>query len=156
MFELIKDTNASGLIDPNLVVDMIEKRAWLPLGALAVALMVRLLKTDIRIFPDIPPRLRIWAAFFFGQVAGALEAVIAGKTYREAVLWGLVQSTIAILGQNALIESLRGGKEISIPGLTKPGVAPSPGKPPSIAPPATPMAKPVIEVAEATESDQNK
>ena len=128
--------DAQSLIDPQLVVDMIQKRAWLPLGALAVGTGVRLLKTDIKFFPDIPPRWRVWAAFGLGQVAGAIEAVIAGKTYREAILWGLVQSTLAIVGQNAFIDSVRGGKEIPVPGLTKAGVAPSPGKPPSLAPAA--------------------
>lgn len=123
-----QDPGVTG-IDPQIVVDMVQKRAWLPLGALGVAIVVRLLKTDIRFFPNIPPRLRVWTALGLGQVAGILEAVIAGKTYKEAIVWGLVQSVIAIIGQNIFIDSLRGGKEIPIPGLTKANVAPSPGKP---------------------------
>lgn len=121
------------VIDPQLVVDMIQKRNWLPLGALAVGLVVRLLKSDIKIFPSIDnPRFRIWACLALGQLAGTIEAVIAGKTYREAILWGAVQSGLAIFGHNLFIESIRGGKEFVIPGLTKIGVAPSPGAPPSI------------------------
>lgn len=124
--------NLQDVVDPSIVVDMIQKRSWLPLGALAVGTVVRLLKTDIRFFPDVPPRARIWACFALGQVAGTLEAVIAGKTYKEAVVWGLTQSVMAILGQEMFINSLRGGKEIVVPGLTKTNVAPSPGKPVSI------------------------
>jgi hypothetical protein len=116
------------------IADMISKRAWLPLGALVIGLVVRILKSDTKIPIDIPPRLRIWAAFGLGQVSGALEAVVTGKTWKEAVLGGLVQSMLAIVGQNVLIGSLRGGKEIPLPGLTVPGAAPSPGKPPSLPP----------------------
>ena len=124
-------------IDPQIVVDMIQKRAWLPIGALSIGLVMRLLKTDIKIFPSIDnPRFRIWACFALGQAAGTLEAIIAGKTYKEAIIWGLTQSVLAIVGHNAVIESLRGGKEFVVPGLTKPGVAPSPGSPPSIPVPA--------------------
>jgi hypothetical protein len=108
------------VIDPQLVVDMVQKRAWLPLGALAVGACVRLLKYDIKFFPSIPSRYRVWAAFALGQVAGSLEAVIAGKTYKEAILWGLTQSVIAIIGQNTIIDSFRDGKEIPVPGLTIP------------------------------------
>ena len=124
--------NLQDVVDPQIVVDMMQKRAWLPLGALAVATMVRLLKTDIRFFPDVPPRARIWVCFVLGQVAGMLESVIAGKTYKEAIVWGLTQSVMAVLGQEIFIASLRGGKEIVVPGLTKTNVAPSPGKPVSI------------------------
>lgn len=107
------------IVDPQLVVDMLQKRAWLPLGALAVGAATRLLKDDIKFFPDIPPLYRVWACFALGQIAGGLEAVIAGKTYKEAILWGLVQSVIAIIGHNTIISSLRAGKEIPVPGLTQ-------------------------------------
>jgi len=122
-------------IDPNLVVDMIQKRAWLPLGALALGLLIRLFKSDVKIFPTwFGPRTRQWACFGFGQVLGAVEAVIAGKTYKEAILWGLVQSSMAILGHETVIESFRGGKEIPIPGLMKPIVLPSPPPSPDLVP----------------------
>ena len=139
--------NLQDVVDPQIVVDMMQKRAWLPLGALAVAAVVRLLKTDIRFFPDVPPRARIWVCFVLGQVAGMLESVIAGKTYKEAIVWGLTQSVMAVLGQEMFIASLRGGKEIVVPGLTKTNVAPSPGKPVSI--PAESTEIPVI-VADST------
>jgi len=135
--------DAQAILDPQLVVDMIQKRAWLPLGALAVGAGVRLLKYDIKFLPSIPSRYRVWAAFGLGQVAGTLEAVIAGKTYKEAIIWGLTQSVIAIIGQNTIIDSLRDGKEIVVPGLTKVDTPPSAGKPPSISPPADPPVDPM-------------
>ena len=137
-------TNLQDVVDPQIVVDMMQKRAWLPLGALAVATVVRLLKTDIRFFPDVPPRARIWVCFALGQVAGMLESVIAGKTYKEAIVWGLTQSVMAVLGQEMFIASLRGGKEIVVPGLTKTNVAPSPGKPVSIPVAAEPGVDPGV------------
>lgn len=135
--------DAQAILDPQIVVDMIQKRAWLPLGALAVGTGVRLLKYDIKFLPSIPSRYRVWAAFGLGQLAGTIEAVIAGKTYKEAIIWGLTQSVIAIIGQNTIIDSLRDGKEIVVPGLTKTNTPPSPGKPPSLAPPSN-EADPVV------------
>lgn len=107
------------IVDPQVIMDMLQKRAWLPLGALAVGVATRLLRSDIKFFPNVPPLYRVWACFGLGQIAGGLEAVIAGKTYKEAILWGLIQSVIAIIGHNTIIESLRGGKEIPVPGLTR-------------------------------------
>lgn len=138
--------DAQAIVDPQLVVDMIQKRAWLPLGALAVGACVRLLKYDVKFFPSIPSRYRVWAAFALGQVAGTLEAVIAGKTYKEAIVWGLTQSVIAIIGQNTIIDSLRDGKEIPVPGLTTspPSAlppAPVPDLPPETPPPTAEQAK---------------
>lgn len=125
------DTQA--IVDPQIVVDMFQKRQWLPLGGLGIGFIVRLLKSDIKIFPSIDnPRFRIWACFALGQLAGTIESIIAGKTYKEAIVWGLTQSLMALTGHDLFIESIRGGKEFVIPWLTKPGVSPEPGTPPSI------------------------
>ena len=146
--------NLQDIVDPQIVADMMQKRAWIPLGALAIATVVRLLKTDIRFFPDVPPRARIWVCFALGQVAGMLESVIAGKTYKEAIVWGLTQSVMAVMGQEMFIASLRGGKEIAVPGLPKTNVAPSPGKPVSISAPAAEI--PVIVTEDTSAKAENK
>ena len=114
----IADPGVTG-IDPQIVTDMVEKRAWLPLGALAVGLGVRLLKSDIKYFPTLSPNQRRIACLVLGQVAGTIEAVVAGKTYKEAIVWGVTQSILALVGHNLFIEGVRNGKEIPIPGLTK-------------------------------------
>ena len=117
-----------------LLMDMISKRPWVIVGALIIGTLIRLGKSDTVIPVDIPPRLRIWVAYGLGCLSGVLEKVSSGIKWKDAILGGAVQATLAVLGQNILIDSLRGGKEIAIPGLAKPGAAPSPGKPVSIPP----------------------
>ena len=138
--------DAQAIVDPQIVADMIQKRAWLPLGALAVGLSVRLLKSDVRFFPTLSWRYRVWACFALGQLAGTIESVIAGKTYKEAIYWGLAQSIMAIVGQNTVIDSLRGGKEIPIPGLTK--------NTPKDLPPPSDLSKVSAEIRLTAEEEQ--
>lgn len=111
--------DAQAVLNPQIVVDMIQKRAWLPLGALLIGLAVRLLKSDIKYFPTLASRYRALAAIGLGQVAGTIESIIAGKTYKEAIVWGLVQSVIAMVAHDVFIGSIRNGKEIPVPGLSK-------------------------------------
>lgn len=125
------------------VVDMVAKRAWVPLAALVVGLIVRLLKSDTKVPIDVPPRVRVWLALGLGVLSGVLEAVATGRAWGDAIVGGVVSAALAILGQNVVIDSLRGGRELTIPGLIKPGVPPGPGKPPSIRPPpASPGSSP--------------
>lgn len=114
---------------------LIEQHKWVPLAALLIGLVVRLLKSDTKIPIDIPPRWRIWLAFALGAVSGVLQAITTGTPWRAALAGGLASTTLAVLGQNVVVDSLRGGKEFVIPGLIKPDVAPSPGKPVSLKPP---------------------
>lgn len=106
-------------VDPSLVVDLIQKRSWIVLLSLVLGLAIRLLKDDSYI-KNIPARARIFTVFGLGQVLGAVEAVIAGKTYKEAILWGVVQTTLAVLGHQVVIEGIRDGNELPVPFLTKP------------------------------------
>jgi hypothetical protein len=122
------------------IVALIESRKWVPLAALVITFAVRLLKSDTKIPIDIPPRWRIWLALALGCVSGVLEAVVTGTKWEAAIVGGLVSTGLAVLGQNIVIDSMRGGKEFVVPGLTLVNVPPSPGKPPSIKPiPMPPM-----------------
>lgn len=122
-------------MNPAEIVALISAHKWVPLAALVVGLCVRLLKSDTRIPIDIPPRWRIWLAFALGGASGVLQAITTGTSWSDALIGGIVSTVMAILGQNVVVDSLRGGKEIPIPGLIKPGVSPGPGKPPSLKPP---------------------
>lgn len=122
-------------MNPENLGELIAQRKWILVAAIAIGLVVRLLKSDTRIPIDIPTRWRVWLALGLGIVAGVLERVGTGEgRWSTAIADGLVASLLAIVAQNTMIDSLRGGKEIVVPGLIKPGVSPAPNKPPSIPP----------------------
>lgn len=127
-------------MNPDDIALLIEQRKWVPLAAVVIFLVTRLLKSDTKIPIDIPPRVRIWVVFGLGIASGVLEHVIAGKTWTSALIGGAVSAVLAVVGHESIIASLRGGKELVIPGLIVPGTRPSPGAPVSITP--APLAAP--------------
>lgn len=112
-----------------------EKHPWPVVALFAIGLLIRLMKSDTTIPIDIPPRYRIWVALGLGLVSAVLERLVLKTPMGEALAGGFASWIGAVMTQNVVIDSLRGGKEIVIPGLIKPGVPPGPGKPPSIPPP---------------------
>lgn len=124
------------------IVSLFEKRPWLVVAAFAIGLVVRLLKDDIKGTPNVPSNRRVFCALGLGVLSGLLEKKLGPSVGSAAVTWiggllgGLGSAVAAITGHNVLIDALRGGREIPVPFLTKPGISPSPGKPPSIPPPA--------------------
>lgn len=123
-------------MDPTDLANLIAQRKWVALAAVVIGLIVRLLKSDTKIPVDVPPQLRVWLALALGAASGALDKLVeAGNTtWTTALLNGLVAAVLAIVSHNLVIDSVRGGKELVVPGLIKPGVSPSPGNPPSIPP----------------------
>lgn len=121
-------------MDTQVILDLLAQNKYVALAALCIGLIVRLLKSDTKIPIDIPPRARFWLGLGLSLVAGVLEKLGTGLPWKQAMLDGLVAWGLAVLGHNAVIDSLRGGKEFAIPGLMVPGAPPSPGKPPSIPP----------------------
>lgn len=109
---------------------------WLAVSVIAIGSAVRLLKSDTKIPIDIPPKYRVWLAMLLGVVSGVMESVSTGMPWKQAILNGLSAAMVAVLGHNVIVDSMRGGKEFAVPWLTIPGAPPSPGKPPSIPPPA--------------------
>ncbi len=120
------------------LLDAIAERRWLPVATIVIGLVVRLLKSDTKIPIDIPPRARVWLAFGLGIVSGILEKVITGVGWEPAILGGLGAAVVAIAGHDAFIASIRGGKELPIPGLILPGARPAPSAPITI-PPEPPL-----------------
>lgn len=124
------------------LIKLVEDRKWVSLAAVVIFWLTRLLKSDTKIPIDIPARYRWWLALGLGILSGVLEKVASSgtqdaKTWTSAIVGGLISFALASLGHQAIIENLRDGKELPIPGLMIPGARPSPDKPITI-PPETP------------------
>jgi hypothetical protein len=84
-------------IDPTAVVALIQAHAWVPLAALAIHVVLRLLEADVHpTWLTVPPAWRPWLALALGQVAGVLDAVAQGATWRAAVVGGFVAASLVI------------------------------------------------------------
>lgn len=95
---------------------------WLAVAALIVGAVVRFLKSDMvneRLesmgFPAIPKAVLPWVALVLGMASGALDAVLNGTDWPQAVAMGVVSGIGAIAGHQLVVESLRGGREILAP-----------------------------------------
>jgi hypothetical protein len=123
-------------MNPENLGDFLMNHKWVAVASLIVWAVVRMLKSDTKIPLDIPPRVRAIAALVLGAVAGALDKLLAnGEPRWQDALWnGLAAGAGAIVFHCLFVDTLLGGKELPVPGLTKPGVPPAPGKPPSIPP----------------------
>lgn len=85
--------------------------AWMVGNGIVTGGLVRALKGDT-FLPYIQPKVRPYAAFGFGAVGGAVESLVLGRPFAEAVTFGLVSAAIAIAGHETGIEGLRGGREL--------------------------------------------
>lgn len=116
----------------NDIVAAANAGQWILVAALAIGILVRLVKSDNKFPIDIPPRLRVWLALGLGVISGILMKVASGMTWKASIVAGLASSVTAILGQNVVIDSIRGGKEIPVPGLMKGPPAVDPDSPPGV------------------------
>ena len=122
-------------MDPTPYLNLIAKHQWVALSSLIIGLIVRLMKEDTRFPPfAIPARWRPMLAIGLGVLSGVLHTVASGTPWRDALLGGLVSGSLAIAGHGTVVDSARDGKDIPLPGLTKP----APTKPPEPVTPADP------------------
>lgn len=101
------------------LTDLISQHKWVALGAVAIGLVIRLLKEDTAIPISIPPRARIWIVLLGGIIYAEIGRVAGGMPWKQAAAEGLAAALTAVIGHEAVIESARNGKEIPIPGLMK-------------------------------------
>lgn len=137
------------------LVDLLANNKWLAATALAIGIVVRLMKTDVKFTPSIPPRWRPLVALGLGIVGGVVDAAARGTPWRRAVLGGVVAAGVAIATHDVAIASLLNGRELKVtstapflklepevPGWTterksqRPGM--QPGTPPVQVPPQDP------------------
>ncbi len=129
--------DSAPLDDPGQLVALAMGHKWIALAAVGIGLVVRLLKSDTKIPIDIPPRLRAPLALALGAASGAIDKLVeAGSTtWTAAITSGVLAAVLAMISHTTVIGSMRGGKELDIPGLIKTNTPPGPGKPPSVPPP---------------------
>lgn len=106
-------------MDMTDLLNLLLAHKWIPAAALAIGFVVRVLKSDTVLPFQIPARARVWAAFGFGIVAGVLDKVASGDTWQNAIVGGLLAGVTSVTGHELIVESLRGGKEMRVPLLTK-------------------------------------
>lgn len=114
----------------SVILGLVQNHQWPTLAWLAaslvIGLLVRVLKGDSTLpLPNIPPNIRIWVVFGLGIAGGVAFKVFAGGTLQSALAWGVSAAIAAIIGHETVIESLRGGKEIQVPLLTKKPIPPA-------------------------------
>lgn len=154
---------------PTSFAGLTPHQIWIALAAFAVAVIVRLLKSDVVPPPlsEIPPKTRPVVALVLGQLSGVLAAAaIPGINVETALLGGLVSAALAIAGHDIIIERIRDGLEFfaepPVPAATEDAARPvrstvitpppmpqSPSLPSAdsgaILPPAEPPTKPTAE-----------
>jgi len=104
-------------MDPQQLIQFIIDQKWWAAVALVIGFVVRLIKSDTKLPINIPPQYRIWLAMGLGVVAGVCNKIASGTSWKDSLVWGLSAAIAAVLAHEGLIESARGGKELSIPGL---------------------------------------
>ncbi len=106
-------------MDQSVILDLAAKHQWVLISSIVVGFIVRLLKEDTRFPPfAVPARWRPVLALALGALSGSLQAVATGIPWRDALLGGLVSGSLAIAGHGTIVEALRDGKDIPLPGLT--------------------------------------
>lgn len=115
--------------------DLIADHQWVAVAALVVGFLVRAIKSDTRLPITLPPRVRPWLALGLGAVSGVLEHVVTGVSWRDALLGGLASALAAMAGHDVLVEGVRRGREVRMPGMMK--AAPPEGRVHMRIPPAS-------------------
>ena len=82
---------------------------WWFVAALVVGALVRASKEDTILPVDVPRRYRALLALCLGQASGVLEHLLAGASWRDAALGGLVSALVAVLGHEWVVERLLAG-----------------------------------------------
>jgi hypothetical protein len=101
------------------LLPLLAGRQWIPLSAILIGFLVRLLKDDTRLLPTVPARYRRHLAFGLGCVAGVLQMVGTGSSWKDALATAVLGPVIAIAGHHLGVDLLRGGREVPIPGFMK-------------------------------------
>lgn len=125
-------------IDPDKLAALIDERKWVPIAAIVVGLLVRLIKDDTR-GPSIPAAYRIYVAFGLSMLSGVLEKVVEGRTWTSAMCGAFITFVMPVVFHETVVAGkIRDGHEFGFGPLNryvlKEGARPSPTAPPTIPP----------------------
>jgi hypothetical protein len=122
-------------MSPEQIADLIEHRKWVPIAGIVIWFLTRLFKDDTKSWlPSVPGRWRPFVPFALAILSAVGEALFLGKPWLSAFIGGVLSAVEAITIQDLLINALRGGKEIPVPGLMVEGARPAPDKPVTVPP----------------------
>lgn len=119
-------------MDPNELVAIYKAGGWVPLTAWLGHTLVRLMKSDTKLPIDVPSRLRPYVAIAISVVLAVVQHRFAGTggTWGQAVVFGVGAGVMAILAHHGIVDKLRDGRELPVPGMMKDDKP----KPPSVPP----------------------
>ena len=91
---------------------------WSPLLLAALNwLIVRYGRDDTKFPIDIPLRLKPWVPIVLSVIAAGLARFVAGATWPEVVKLGVAGAFGPTAFHQLIVESLRDGHEIPVPGM---------------------------------------
>lgn len=110
---------------------LVLEHQWVPFIAVAVGLVVRVLKSDVTWAPNMPfgPNAARWrplVALGLGVVGGVVQAIQAGTPLGRALLEGLIAAMVAMASHDVVIAGVRNGKELFSPAAPKAPAVPAP------------------------------
>lgn len=118
------------------VIGFVKNNPWIAVTALCIWFAMRTIQSDIKFFPTVPARFRIFCLPAFTLAAMPLSfygvAEAGGHvTWFAAVVGSLIAAWGSSYFHETIVEALRKGKAIPIPFLTIPGASPAPAAPPT-------------------------
>lgn len=95
-----------------------QEHRWIPFAALVIGFLVRMTKEDTK-GPVLNKRVRFWLVIGLAFASAVIERLALNVGWEKAIYEGLVAGLAAMVGHEAIVGSLRNGKEFAIPGLMK-------------------------------------
>jgi hypothetical protein len=100
------------------IVTLVENKAWIPLAAIVIGLVVRLTKSDrfAAWFPiNVPPQYRAALALALGAVAGVISEFAKSGNWKSAIVGALLAGLMPIAAHDIVVEGVRKGRDIGEP-----------------------------------------
>ncbi len=98
------------------LVDIVIAHKWWAVASVAIGALVRYTKSDTP-GPVLPARYRPALALGLGVLSACLERIAAGAPWEYTLAGGLVSAAVAVLGHGVIVDGVRGGAELPVPGV---------------------------------------
>ncbi len=111
------------------ITGFLKANPWIWIATICIWLAMRVIQSDVKVIPTVPAKFRIFCLPIFTIIAMGGARYQAHASWVTAFLGSVLAAFMSIYFHEAIVNSLRGGKAIPLPGLTIPGAQPSPGAP---------------------------